>query len=218
VKTPRATQHPEAAVQLRITIAALWFCLLASGCDDLSEFKTKPDVVFRGEVVGSDPDPTADSFIRKGFASHTWLDMRFNPEAGGVPVEDAGEQASRRAVPGMLTTYVCPDGGSDCAFDARVVDPFDHARLLPIDGLAHDTLSQYTFPGGGRLRNYIFSLRFTSQIDEVTVPRDAMIFVSLMDTEQIEVRAIAPGIPSKDGQSEALPALFGIFVLGRQHL
>jgi hypothetical protein len=205
-------------VQLRITIAALWFCLLASGCDDLSEFKTKPDVVFRGEVVGSDPDPTADSFIRKGFASHTWLDMRFNPDAGGVTVEDAGEQASRRAVPGMLTTYVCPDGGSDCTLDQRSVGPFDHARLLPIDGLAHDALSQYTFPGGGRLRNYIFSLRFTSQLEQASVPREAMIFVSLMQTGQIEVRAIAASVLSQDGQSEALPALFGVFVLGREHL
>jgi hypothetical protein len=217
VKTPRATQHPEANVQLRISIAACWFCLFASGCDDLSEFKTNPDVVFRGEVVGSDPDPTADSFIRKGFASHTWLDMKFNPQASGVQVDDAGMQSQRRAVPGMLTTYVCPDGGSDCANDARVVGPFDHARLIQIDALAHDTLSQYTFPGGGRLRNYIFSLRFKSTVDEQTVARDAMIFVSLMETEQIEVRAIAASVLSDDGQSEILPALFGVFVLNRTH-
>jgi hypothetical protein len=54
-------------------------------------------------------------------------------------------------------------------------------------------------------------------VDDKTIPRDAMIFVSLMETEQIEVRAIASSVLSDDGESEVLPALFGVFVLTRTH-
>jgi hypothetical protein len=204
-------------VQLRKPIIAVWLCALCCGCADLGEFKTGPDDVFRGEVVGSDSEQSGDSFIRKGFASHTLLELRFNPNASGVPISsDAGEQARRRAVPGMVHTYLCQAGKTSCAEDARTLGPFDRARLLPIDGLAHDTLSQYTFPGGGRLHNYIFSVRFSAETDEGRVARDAMIFVSLMETEQIEVRAIAPSVLNEQGDAERLPALFGVFVLARQ--
>ena len=79
-------------------------------------------------------------------------------------------------------------------------------------------MSQYTFPGGGRLRNYIFGLRFASDSDRGSVPRDAMIFVSLMESDQIEVRAIASSVLADDGLTERLPALFGVFSLQREHL
>jgi hypothetical protein len=202
-------------VQLRNTIRALWLCTLCYGCEDLSEFKTGPDDVFIGEVVGSDSEQSGDSFIRKGFASHTLLELRFNPNASGVPVTDAGARSRRRAVPGMVHTYVCPAGKTTCSESERTPGPFDQALLLAIDGLAHDTLSQYSFPGGGRLHNYIFSVRFSGETAEGRVARDAMIFVSLMETGQIEVRAIAPSVLTEDGETERLPALFGVFVLRR---
>ena len=197
----------------------LWLSALCCGCEDLGEFKTGPQQVFRGEVVGSDSEESTDSFIRRGFKSHTMLELRrFNPNASGVPVtEDAGEQARKRAVPGVLYSYVCPSGRSVCDESERTPGPFDRAPLLSIDGLAHDTLSQFTFPGGGRLRNYIFSLSFTADTADGPVARDAMIFVSLMETGHIEVRAIAPSVQAADG-SERLPALFGVFVLGRDRL
>lgn len=199
------------------TSIVLWLFVFASGCDDLRQFRTGPDSVFRGEVVGSDTEAATDSFIRKGFPSHTWLEMRFNPNASGVVVDDAGAQPIR-AVPGMLNAYACPGGLGDCSDSDRTVGPFDHDRLLSIDSLAHDTLSQYTFPGGGRLRNYIFELRFVSGTDNGDVNRDAMIFVSLMESDQIEVRAIASSVLADDGVTERLPALFGIFALQREHL
>jgi hypothetical protein len=204
---------------LRNTLAALCLLTLCFGCEDLRDFKTGPQQVFRGEVVGSDSAESANSFIRRGFASHTMLELRFNPNASGVPTtEDAGPEHRRRAVPGMLHSYVCPAGKTACDESERTPGPFDHARLLAIDGLAHDTLSQYTFPGGGRLHNYIFSVRFFAETEAGQVARDAMIFVSLMQTRQIEVRAIAPSVLSDDGMSERLPALFGLFVLERDRL
>jgi hypothetical protein len=205
-------------VQLRNTIRAFWLCLLCHGCEDLGDFKTGPDEVFSGEVVGSDSAQSSDSFIRKGFASHTLLELRFNPNASGVPVTDAGARPRRRAVPGMVHTYACPAGKTTCSEDERTPGPFHHAPLLAIDGLAHDTLSQYSFPGGGRLHNYIFSVRFAGETDEGQVARDAMIFVSLMETGRIEVRAIAPSVLTEDGEDERLPALFGVFVLRRDEI
>jgi len=206
-------------VQLRNSITAFWLCALCCGCEDLGEFKTGHDQVFRGEVVGGDSEPMTDTFIRKGFVSHTILELRFNPNASGVPISgDAGTESRRRAVPGMVHTYVCAEGKIGCPEDERTPGPFDHAPLLQIDGLAHDALSQYSLPGGGRLHNYIFSVRFSGGTDGGRVARDAMIFVSLMETERIEVRAIAPSVLDDAGEVEILPALFGVFVLGRAHL
>jgi hypothetical protein len=200
-------------VPQRIRVLGLF--LLLAGCDDLREFKTAPDQVFRGEVVGSDADQSTESFIRKGFPSHTLLELRFNPDASGLPIP-SDASISRRPVPGMIHTYTCPAGQPRCDEDARTTGPFDHAELLSMESLSHDTLSQYTFPGGGRLRNYIFGARFTGQKEPRVVIRDAMIFVSLMETDQIEVRAMAPAVEGDTGTS--LPALYGVFVLSRRHL
>ena len=200
----------------RNVIRVLGLTLLFAGCDDLREFKTGPDQVFRGEVIGSDAEQLTESFIRKGFESHTLLELRFNPGASGLPaMSDGGAPDAARSVPGMLHTYTCADGQSRCAEDERTIGPFDHAPLLTIEALAHDTLSQYDFPGGGRLQNYIFGARYSMQLEQGMVVRDAMVFVSLMDTDKIEVRAMAPSVLASDG-GERLPALYGIFVLSRQ--
>jgi hypothetical protein len=98
----------------------------------------------------------------------------------------------------------------------RVSQPFAAAPLSPIRGLAHDALSQYTFPGGGRVRNYIFGARFESSVLGSPVARHAMVFVSLMEKGDVEVRVIAPSVLAADGKTELLSDLFGVFVLERR--
>jgi hypothetical protein len=200
-------------VPLRTIIVALG--LFAIGCDDLSEFKTAPGQVFRGEVIGSDSDPNASSFIRKGFASHTQLELRYDPSSNEV-IEpgDAGANGRKRG-PGRVDTYTCPSGQASCDASDHTPGPFNDTPLQAIDSLAHDPLSQYTFPGGGRLRNDIVGARFSSSTEQGDVGRDALLFISLMDNGRIEVRAVAPGVLNDDGETERLSALFGVFILSR---
>jgi hypothetical protein len=187
--------------------------LAALGCDDLHEFKTSRGTVFRGDVVGSDSDPEQSSFIRKGFPSHTRMDLEFDPDATG----QSAEPDERPAAPGRVHTYTCPAKNSECDADEGTAGPFDHARLEPIEQLTHDALSEYTFPGFGRLRNYIFGVRFeTTPENGDAIRRDAMLFLSLMDTGKVEVRAISPSVLSADGKSDQFSALFGVFILSRQ--
>jgi hypothetical protein len=115
-----------------------------------------------------------------------------------------------------VSTYVCPGSRTRCAASRRTGKEFDQSRLVPIENLAHDSLGQYSFPGGGRIRNYIFGARFSSAAPTGAVPRHAMLFVSLMENGQIEVRVIAPSVLGADGKTALLPALFGVFALGRQ--
>lgn len=147
--------------------------LLAVGCEDLSEFRTDGDDVFRGEVVGGEAGDPERSFIRRGFASRTRLELTFHP-------------ARANSNPGELR-LTDPEGVELAA-----------ASLMPIEPLPHDTLSQYEFPGGGRLRNYIFGtrLRVAGEL------HDTMVFLSLMEDGSVDVRLISP-----DG------ALFGVFPL-----
>jgi hypothetical protein len=189
--------------------------LAAFGCDDLHEFKTTRGTVFRGEVVGSDSAPEQSSFIRTGFSSHTHMELEFDPDATGINA-DADDKPGQ-AAPGRVHTFTCPTAKRDCDGGDGMVGPFDHARLEPIENLTHDALSEYTFPGFGRLRNYIFGVRFASTPEDgAAVPRNAMLFMSLMDTGKVEVRAISPSVLATDGQADRFSALFGVFVLDRQ--
>ena len=153
---------------------AVWSCLLlvAFGCDAVGEFNTDSGDIYEGVVVGvDDPDNCPNgidcSFIRRGFPSTTVLEMTFDTDALFTE-------------PGTLTTT-----------DELCGATFDETPLLPIPPLAHDQLGLYEFPGGGRIRNYMFVAR------PETGPlagRDAMIFVSLIRGGSIEVRVIAgPG-------------------------
>lgn len=194
-------------------LALLALVVAAFGCDDLDEFKTTRGTVFRGDVVGSDSDPAQSSFIRQGFPSHTRMELEFDPDATSV----SAESGQRPAAPGRVHTYTCSAKESDCEAREGTPGPFDHARLEPIENLTHDALSEYTFPGFGRLRNYIFSVRFETQPEDGdAVRRNAMLFLSLMDTGKVEVRAISPSVLSADGQSDQLSALFGVFILDRE--
>jgi hypothetical protein len=199
-------------VSLR-NLGTIVLALAALGCDDLHDFKTTRGTVFRGEVVGSDSEPEQSSFIRTGFSSHTRIELEFDPDATGLSADSDDKQGT----PGRVHTFTCPAQKSDCDADDGSAGPFDHARLEPIENLAHDALSEYTFPGFGRLRNYIFSLRFESRPDDAApISRSAMVFVSLMDTGKVELRAISPSVLASDGQSDRFPPLFGVFILDRK--
>jgi len=168
----------------RLTVAiALGGCLLA--CSDLGEFRTGEGEVFRGTVSGSETGDAGDdsSFIRNGFPSYTQMELTFDP-------------AKADSSPGRITTR---DPGSG------VAGHFDRTPLQAIRPLAHDPLTEYTFPGGGRLTNYIFGARMAGE------PRSALVFVSLMEEGEIEVRVIAPGAAACDGGT--LDELFGVFRL-----
>mgnify|MGYP006380513935 FL=1 len=208
---PRYSCHSSIA---SIALLAATACLL--GCEDLRSFQTSGSSVYRGEVIGSDAAADVESFIRKGFASHTVLELSFDPSSTDVVEQgDAGPRAPGRTAAGSVNTYVCPLGAAQCAEAERTPGPFVDAPLITIDALTHDPLSQYTFPGGGRLRNYIFGVRFVSESAEHRTGRDAMVFISLMENHRVELRAMAPAVLDHDGEGERWPALFGVFTLQR---
>jgi hypothetical protein len=191
-----------------------WVCAvvavgLGSGCDELDEFRTGPDEVFHGQVIGGEMDGGA-SFVRSGFEPRTEMELTFDPELASARGPD-GEPRNA----GAIHTYECPPQSDLCAQAQRERGHFDHARLEPIPELASDALSQYDFPGGGRLRNYMFGARFRTPGDASEQLRDAMVFISLMENGRIEARVIAQS--ALDAEGEPLhPALFGVFALERR--
>jgi hypothetical protein len=182
----------------------------ALGCDQLEEFRTNPNAVYRGEVIGSDSDDGQQSFIRQGFESHTRMDLTFDPQKASA-YADPGESLPPA---GSIDTYVCETEARPCPAAERAPGQFRDAALEPIPNLTHDALSQYEFPGGGRLRNYILVSRFWQAADATSPQGAAMVFVSLMDNDSVETRVIAPGTPASEG-SNADSRLFGVFVLKR---
>lgn len=167
---PMSTAPPQLPVlcALALSLAAL----SATGCTDLSDYATPPGRAYQGTIVGTEadgacPPGTPCSFIRRGFPAGVELSMTFDP------VEASSD-------PGTLTTT-----GELCGAT------FDDTPLLPITPLAHDALSLYDFPGGGRLRNYMFVARPSAG---PLAGRDAMVFVSLLQGGGVDVRILAgPG-------------------------
>jgi hypothetical protein len=196
---------------MRLTVLALGSLATVTGCEDLQEFRTAPDEVFHGRVVGSDSEQDVPSFIRAGFPSFTQIDLTFDPERAAAvdELDDATPSA------GTLDTYVCPEEIQRCKASLREQGHFAGATLEPIARLSHDTLSEYDFPGGGRLRNYMLSVRSTVTTPDLELERSAMVFLSLMESGSIEARVIAPSV--RQGEIEVAPALFGVFALERQH-
>jgi hypothetical protein len=196
-----------------MTMIAATCAVFGSGCDALSEFDTGDDAIYRGEVIGSDSEDGQSSFIRQGFPSHTRMDMTFEPTKAsayadpGEPLEPAG----------TIDTYVCGVDHSPCPADARMPGSFRGAALELIPNLTHDALSEYDFPGGGRLRSYIFVSRFELADELASRQGAAMVFVSLMDNGGVELRVISPAELAADG-SVASSGLFGVFVLKRHSL
>jgi hypothetical protein len=179
-------------------------------CDALSEFRTKPGEVFHGQVVGSD-DEDRRSFIRRGIASHTLMDLTFDPALAAPDDEQSVESA------GTLTTYRCEQDALPCPASAKTEGDFDRAKLEPIPELTHDALGLYELPDGRRLRNYLLGARFESTDNDGSVQRHASVYVSLLDEGDIEVRVIAPSILADEGH-ERFSAMFGVFSLSRQKL
>jgi hypothetical protein len=154
---------------------------IAPGCTDLTSFRGS----FRGSVVGSDdpscPPGVSCSFIRRGF-----------PEGTELRLDDFVPPPSDASSIGTVTTV-----GHDA---------FDRTPLLRIAPLEHDELSLYTFPGAGRIRNYMFVLR------PETGPlagREAMLFLSLLDNDSVEARIMA------GSGDESLGDHFGYFRMER---
>lgn len=150
----------------------------AGGCESYDRFRTSSSRVFRGTVLGEGDT----SFIRRGFAAGTMLELQFDPDA----VE--------RPQVGVITT-VAPDG-------TRLLDAVPLESIAP---LAHDLLAEYQFPGAGRLENFLFLARPAAGLP--LGGREVMVFVSLLDTGDIEVRVIA------GTGDEAAGDVFGVFRL-----
>jgi hypothetical protein len=156
-------------------------CLTSAvACDDLSDFRTNEMRVFRGGVIGG-PE---DGFIRQGFASGTEMVLRFD-----------ASQAHAGAPPGDVTTT---------DVDASGQPTFDRTSLSPLTQLSSDPLSQYEFPGDGRLENFIF---FARPLSGALATRDAVVFVSLMQGTRVEVRVTAR---TADAEPQTY---FGVFPL-----
>ncbi len=185
-------------------VLGLFLCITL-GCDDLDDFRTGKDEVFRGTVAGGETGDEG-SFIRTGFAAGTRLElMSFDP--------DFSLQSDREITPGKISTFE-PSEADD---DDEIARYFKETPLDVINPLAHDPLTQYTFPGGGRIRNYIFSALypFPEETDSGRT-RSAFVFVSLMEDKDIEVRIIAPRVESACETDNAPDReLFGVFRLKR---
>jgi hypothetical protein len=109
------------------------------------------------------------TFIRSTvFQAGTAMELQFDPDA----VTLTGDRNT-------LTT-IDPDVGDDPLFD--------ETQLRPIAHLSHDALSDYDFPGAGRIRNYILLATPTTG---TLRGKDATVFVSLMESDRVEVRVIA---------------------------
>jgi hypothetical protein len=189
-------------------LAAMWRCwaiciLIGSlGCESLGEFRTGDGEVYRGEIQGvNDPESCPEgidcSFIRRGFPSGMTLDLTFDPD-------------QQYDMPGTIST-----SGESCG------PTFDDTPLLAIVPLVHDQLSQYDFPGSGRIRNFMF----VAQPEAGPLAgRDAMVFISLIRGGSMEVRIIAgPGSvicdPANCAELESgLCDFFGVFTLGKEPL
>ncbi len=151
---------------------ALGLLALLAGCSNLSKY----DGTFTGGVVGTDDASCSGgscSFIRKGFPAGTTLTLVFDPD-----LDEGARHVST----------------SDGAFDTTPLE------IIP--PLAHDDLSQYEFPGGSRIQNYIFS---THPLTGPLAGREPTVYISLMEDDQVEARIIA-------GNGD----YFGVFILDKK--
>ena len=114
------------------------------------------------------------SFVRSCFADNVRATLKFNPDKAVASDAGAG------SVPNTLTT-------EDLTFQETVLEP--------VRGLADDHLSLLDFPGPQRLRNYLLLARPTSG---PLAGRDAFVVVSLLASEDVEVRVLAR---TADGES-----------------
>lgn len=164
---------------IRTVFRWIVLAILLMGCEDVSRFKTTDEDVFRGPVIGDEPL----SFIRRGFAPGTVLQLDFDPS-----------EPDRRVLGRMST------------IDEAGLRVFEQTELESIPPLAHDELSEFSFPGPGRVRNFMLIARPESG---PLAGRDAMVVVSLLDSGGVEVRIIAGSGDEDRGD------YFGLFLLRR---
>jgi hypothetical protein len=94
---------------------------------------------------------------------------------------------------------------------------FNRTPLVAFPVLVNDNLSQLDFPGAERLRNYLLTARPESG---PLAGRDAIVVVSLLDNQRIELRVLARSL---DGSADCATAsedddatprqYFGVFTL-----
>lgn len=162
----------------RLVIVFVALSALGSiACESYDRFRTGPERTFRGPVLGEGDE----SFIRRGFATDTTLELAFDPAAIGRPEV------------GTITT-TAPDGTT----------LFSATPLESIAPLSHDLLSELSFPGAGRLETMLLLARPT---DGALAGREVMVFLSLLDTGEIEVSLIAGTGDEANGD------VFGVFRL-----
>jgi len=121
-------------------------------------------------------------FIRSGFHSDVELEMTFHVDQVEMQPDQYGMGG-----PGILRTT---DG------------LFDNSALEPIPEFSHDQLSNLDFPNG-RLRSYMFFCRPGGSAQDM-----ALVIVSLMEDEKVEVRIMRGGDEP----------LYGVFRLGRESI
>jgi hypothetical protein len=147
-----------------VTPVARHFCLLFA----LSAFAAGCDDLseFRGKFEG----PIVEGkFVRSCFDDAVHATLTFDPDYAVAPLP-ADLPLSRH---NRLTTS---DG------------IFKDTLLEPIAALPHDPLSKFDFPGSRRLRNFMLWARPEAG---PLAGRDAMVVVSLLDDERVEVRVMA---------------------------
>jgi hypothetical protein len=184
-----------------VVIPALALCasLCTHACIELDEFDTQPGQVFTGSVLGQQkPCDAGDcSDIRRGFGVGTRLTMTFDPE---ILTGEAGR----------ISTTAADGSPETCG------TTFDDVPLMPILPVQYDQLSLYDFPGGGRIRNYMYTLRPTSG---PLSGRDVIAFVSLLQSSKIEVRLLSGSGEARCEPSTCAPYLsgscdfYGVFTL-----
>lgn len=189
----------------RTLARATWLALVSlAGCTSLEDYRADASEPYVGTVLGQ-TDPSCDagtgcSFLRRGFRPGTEIVMTFDPD-------------QVNSSPGTLTTRMA-DGSSEACTPTFVDEP-----LRAIAPLAHDPLSQLTFPGEGRQKTMIFAL---SPSTGALTGRDAYAVVSLMRDGEIELRVFAGS-----GEGDCAPTdcasyaagtcdFFGVFRLRRE--
>lgn len=138
------------------------------------------------------------SFVRSCFSDMVCAILQFDPDKA------VASEAGVSDAPNTLTT-------SDQVFTQTVLEP--------VQGLANDHLSLLDFPGPQRLRNYLLLAR---PLSGPLVGRDVFVVVSLLASEDVEVRVIARSADGSASCAEVEPLstaepreYFGLFRMTR---
>lgn len=147
--------------------------LAASGCTELGEYRGD----YAGDVLGGVACADGEgpcSFIRRGFRGGTTLTL----EAFDPTVRSYDE--STGAGPGRISTDDDHCGPGSATFEDE--------PLRPIPALAHDALAELEVPGSSRVRTYVYALEPSRG---PLAGRDAMVFVTLREEGDLELRVVA---------------------------